>query len=137
MLKIGLALTLGGFVTLSVPCFSQTPAQYAQAAAAGRREVARSIAAQQDIKVLVAALKLYRLDVGAYPSPSQGLKALVAAPGAIPGSKGMYIDRLPNDPWGNPYQYRNPGEHGLIDVYSTGGAAGASEDVPTVIGNWD
>ncbi|MCP1117021.1 type II secretion system major pseudopilin GspG [Robbsia andropogonis] len=136
MLKIGLALTLGGFVTLSAPCFSQTPAQYAQAGAAGRRETAKTIAAQQDVKVLEQALKLYRRDAGWYPNTKQGLQALTARPLGVDWH-GPYLERLPRDPWGNPYRYRSPGLHGAYDVYSTGGAAGASEDVPTVIGNWD
>jgi general secretion pathway protein G len=66
------------------------------------------------------ALKLYRLDNQRYPSAEQGLQALVAQPttGPAPLNWKPYIDKLPNDPWGKPYQYMNPGLKGEVDVLS-------------------
>lgn len=103
-----------------------------------RPDQARAIAARQDIGTLMQALKLYRLDNGRYPTNEQGLQALVKPPtnsGASPRSG--YLDRLPKDPWGTDYQYRNPGEHGEIDVFSLGadtrpGGEGNDAD----IGSW-
>lgn len=106
-----------------------------------RPDEARVMAAKQDIAALVQALKLYRLDNMRYPSTEQGLQALVAKPtlAPIPGNwkGGGYLERLPNDPWGTPYQYLNPGRQGEIDVYSLGadgqpGGEGNDAD----IGNW-
>ncbi len=102
---------------------------------------ARVTKARQDVSALVTALNIYRLDNFAYPSTSQGLEALVQNPSGLPAAPnwkpGGYIDRLPVDPWGNPYQYLSPGLHGDFDVYSLGadGAAGG-EDINADIGNW-
>ena len=107
----------------------------------GRPDEARATAAKQDVGTIVQALKLYRLDIGRYPSSEQGLKALVQRPTLEPVPQnwktGGYLDSLPKDPWGNLYQYGNPGAHGEIDVYSYGadgklGGAGLDAD----IGNW-
>lgn len=103
-----------------------------------RPDQARMVAARQDIAALMQALKLYRLDNGRYPSGEQGLQALMKPSGAGTGMPvGAYLERLPNDPWGAPYQYANPGEHGEIDVYSFGadGKAGG-EAGNTDIGSW-
>lgn len=103
---------------------------------------ARVTKARQDVQALVTALNLYRLDNFAYPSTDQGLEALVERPAGTPAAPnwkaGGYVDRLPRDPWGNPYQYLNPGLHGEIDVYSLGadGASGG-EGLNADIGNWD
>jgi len=72
--------------------------------------------AQTDIALIHQALKLYKLDSGAYPSQDQGLQALVdPVNGPRPGQ--TYLETLPADPWGRPYQYRNPGkEPGTIDI---------------------
>jgi general secretion pathway protein G len=87
------------------------------------------------------ALKLYRLDNGAYPSADQGLAALVQKPerGEIPRNwkAGGYLERPSVDPWGSEYQYLNPGVRGEIDVFSLGadrrpGGAGFDAD----IGSW-
>ncbi len=108
----------------------------------GRPEEARRIAAKQDIASLMQALKLYRLDNHRYPSTEQGLQALVTRPTTAPlapnWKAGGYIERLPKDPWGNPYQYLNPGLHGDIDVFSFGadGAPGGEGD-DADIGSWD
>jgi general secretion pathway protein G len=85
---------------------------------------ARVIAAKQDISTLVQALKLYRLDIGRYPTTQQGLQSLVEKPVVEPVPQnwktGGYLDRLPKDPWGNAYQYTNPGVRSEIDVFSFG-----------------
>jgi len=97
--------------------------------------------ARTDIRTLEQALDLYRLDLLAYPNDQQGLQALVEAPaGAARVERyraGGYIRRLPDDPWGNPYQYANPGEHGAVDIYSYGadGRPGG-EGLDADIGNW-
>lgn len=107
----------------------------------GRPDEARVVAARQDVGTIVQALKLYRLDIGRYPTTDQGLKALVEKPTSEPVPQnwktGGYLESLPKDPWGNVYQYSNPGTNGEIDVYSFGsdgklGGAGLDADV----GNW-
>lgn len=107
----------------------------------GRPDEARAVAARQDINTLAQALKLYRLDNARYPTSEQGLSALVSKPNSGPQPKnwkpGGYVERLPVDPWGNPYQYAAPGTHGEIDIWSLGadgepGGEGGDADV----GNW-
>ncbi|GHC40973.1 type II secretion system protein GspG [Alcaligenes pakistanensis] len=105
-----------------------------------RPDQARAVAARQDIAALTQALKLYRLDNGRYPTTVQGLSALQQRPAQPPEPRNWrsYMDRLPNDPWGNPYQYLQPGVHGEIDVFSLGAdgqAGGTGSDAD--IGNWD
>lgn len=108
----------------------------------GRPDEARVIAARQDIASVMQALKLYRLDNQRYPSTEQGLQALVMRPGTAPLPKnwktGGYLERLPQDPWGNPYHYLNPGLHGEIDlfVYGADGMPGG-EGHDADIGSWD
>jgi general secretion pathway protein G len=103
-----------------------------------RPEQARITKAKNDIRALEAALNLYRLDSMIYPSTDQGLEALVTEPMDEPQPRnwkeGGYIDRLPMDPWGNPYVYLNPGVHGTIDIYSSGIDLQSDEDD---IGNWN
>ena len=78
-----------------------------------RPDEARRIAAKQDIGTIMQALKLYRLDNGRYPTQDQGLNALIQKPSTDPipnnWKDGGYLERLPNDPWGNGYKYLNPG----------------------------
>jgi len=104
----------------------------------GRPDEARITAAKLDIGTINQALKLYRLDIGRYPTTEQGLNALVARPSIEPipqnWKMGGYLDALPNDPWGNPYQYANPGTKTEIDVYSFGadkkpGGTGTDADI--------
>ena len=108
----------------------------------GRPDEARIIAAKQDIAAIAQALKLYKLDNMRYPTTEQGLMALVAKPSippAPPNWKGNgYLERLPKDPWGQPYQYLQPGLHGEIDVLSLGadGASGG-EGSDADIGSWE
>ncbi len=105
----------------------------------GRADDARVTAARADIHNLVQALKLYRLDNQVYPSTAQGLQALVQKPGTDPAPINWrpYLDKLPNDPWGRPYQYLNPGLRSEVDVMSFGadgqsGGEGRNAD----IGSW-
>ncbi len=106
-----------------------------------RPDEARAVAARQDIASLMQALKLYRLDNRRYPSTEQGLRALVEKPALAPLPEGWkaggYVERLPLDPWGQPYQLLNPGLRGEIDVFSFGadGVAGG-EGTDADIGNW-
>jgi len=104
-----------------------------------RVETAKVTAAQADVHNIMNALKMYKLDNGRYPSTDQGLQALVVKPaaGSIPGNWKGYLDKLPDDPWKNAYQYANPGTHGEIDVFSFGadGQAGGEGD-DADIGSW-
>lgn len=94
--------------------------------------------AKTQIEMLMTALDAYRLDTGDYPSGQNGLEALVRNPG---GDKwnGPYLQKdLPKDPWGNPYHYESPGQHGEVDIFSYGrdgrpGGEGEDKDV----GSWE
>ena len=104
-----------------------------------RADDARVTAARTDVNNLMQALKLYKLDNQRYPSAGQGLESLVKKPteGSIPPNWKSYVDKLPSDPWGRPYQYLNPGVNGEIDVFSFGadgqpGGEGHNAD----IGSW-
>ena len=106
-----------------------------------RPDVAREAKARQDIKAIDSALKLYRLDNYRYPTTEQGLAALVNKPTTPPVPRnwksGGYLDRLPTDPWGHVYHYRNPGKHGPIDIYTLGRDNQKGGDGPDAdIGNW-
>jgi general secretion pathway protein G len=104
-----------------------------------RADDAGVTAARTDVNNLMQALKLYKLDNLRYPSGEQGLQALVAKPtvGVIPPNWRPYLDKLPSDPWGHPYQFANPGLKGEIDVYSFGadGVVGG-EKTNADIGSW-
>lgn len=104
-----------------------------------RADDARVTAARTDIANLQQALKLYKLDNQRYPTAEQGLQALVSRPsvGPLPTNWRATLDKLPNDPWGRPYQYLNPGLKGEVDVLSLGadgqsGGEGKNAD----IGSW-
>jgi general secretion pathway protein G len=108
----------------------------------GRTGESRVVAAKVDIASLMQALKLYKLDNQRYPTTEQGLQALTSKPTGGPAANGWksggYIDKLPKDPWGSPYQYLAPGIHGEVDLFSLGadgqpGGAGEDSDV----GSWD
>ena len=104
-----------------------------------RADDARVTAAKTDIANINQALKLYRLDNQRYPTAEQGLQALVAKPTTSPAPQNWkpYLEKLPNDPWGNPYQYLNPGVKGPIDIMSFGAdgkAGGEGKDAD--IGSW-
>jgi general secretion pathway protein G len=95
-------------------------------------------AAQAQISALEKALETYRVDVGRYPTTEQGLAALMAAPPGVNKWQGPYLKKaLPPDPWGSPYLYKQPGEHGDFDIISLGRDSkpgGTGEDAD--IGNW-
>src|SRR6266571_1158031 len=106
-----------------------------------RPDQARVVAARSDIAAIMGALKLYRLDNGAYPSSEQGLAALVRKPerGEIPRNwkSGGYLEKLPVDPWGLEYQYLNPGIRGEVDVFSFGAdRKSGGEGFDADIGSW-
>ena len=104
-----------------------------------RADDARVTAARTDVGNLVQALKLYKLDNQRFPTTEQGLQALVTKPTAepVPTNWKSYLDKLPTDPWGRPYQYLNPGLKGEVDVMSWGadGQSGG-EGVNADIGSW-
>jgi len=95
-----------------------------------------------DFKNIETALKIYRLDNYAYPTTEQGLEALVEVSTLDPEPRnfkeGGYLEEVPLDPWGRPYLYVSPGEHGDVDIYSLGadGLTGG-EDQSLDIGNWN
>jgi general secretion pathway protein G len=107
----------------------------------GRPDEARIVAAKQDIASIAQALKLYKLDNMRYPNTDQGLMALVKKPSTPPEPQNWkgngYLEKLPKDPWGNPYQYLQPGQHGDFDIISLGadGASGG-EGSDADIGSW-
>jgi general secretion pathway protein G len=93
-------------------------------------------AAKIQIESFSSALDLYYLDAGRYPSSSEGLAALAQRPGGSASWNGPYLKGgvVPNDPWGHPYQYRSPGEHGAYDIVSYGsdgqeGGTGTASDI--------
>ena len=105
-----------------------------------RADEARVTAARTDVNNLMQALKLYKLDNQRYPTAAQGLQALVTRPttNPLPGNWKPYLDKLPNDPWGNAYQYLNPGIKSEVDVLSLGPSGqpgGEGKNAP--IGSWE
>ena len=108
----------------------------------GRTGESRVTAAKVDIATMMQALKLYKLDNQRYPTTEQGLNALISKPTGGPAANGWkaggYIEKLPKDPWGAPYQYLSPGIHGEVDVFSFGAdgqAGGTGEDAD--VGSWE
>jgi general secretion pathway protein G len=107
-----------------------------------RPDEARVVAARNDVAAIAQALKLYRLDNQRYPTTEQGLAALVSRPTVPPVPPNWkpngYLERLPKDPWGHPYQYLNPGLRGEIDVFSLGadGQPGGT-GIDAEVGSWD
>ena len=109
----------------------------------GRTGEARVSAAKTDIATMMQALKLYKLDNARYPNNEQGLQSLITKPTTGPAANGWkaggYLERLPKDPWGNPYQYLSPGVHGgEVEIFSYGadGQPGGTAD-DTDIGSWE
>lgn len=107
----------------------------------GKVDDAAVAKAKADVRNIVTALDLYKLDNFSYPSTDQGLAALKSKPGGQPEpanwKAGGYVEQLPKDPWNRDYEYLSPGQHGEIDVWSLGrdgkpGGDGADAD----IGNW-
>ena len=104
-----------------------------------RTDDARATAARTDVHNIMQALKLYKLDNQRFPTAEQGLQALIVRPTTAPApiNGKPYLEKLPNDPWGRPYQYLNPGVQGEVDVMSFGadgqsGGEGKNAD----IGSW-
>lgn len=102
------------------------------------QEKARTQKAKGDIRLIEQALEMYRLDMYDYPSQDQGLQALVSLPSGSANAdrypKNGFVKFLPDDPWGRPYQYRFPGEHGEVDIFSYGadgkpGGEGRNADI--------
>ncbi|WP_295588062.1 type II secretion system major pseudopilin GspG [uncultured Lamprocystis sp.] len=92
--------------------------------------------AKLQIDDLVATMDLYRLETGRYPTGEEGLEALVTKPGNAANWNGPYLKKgdVPKDPWGFEYQYRFPGEHGGVDIWTLGadnreGGEGENADV--------
>lgn len=102
----------------------------------GRTEDARKTAAKADITNLDAGLDQFEMHTGRLPTNDEGLAALLDPPNNVQSWKGPYFKKAPRDPWGNPYQYRNPGQQNKygVDLFSTGpdGREGGSDDVD----NW-
>ncbi len=109
-----------------------------------RPDQAKVTVANADVKAIASSLEMYRLDNGFYPSTDQGLEALVREPSGNPEPRNWnpdgYLKKLPQDPWGNAYQYEQPGTKNITsyDLYSLGadgrvGGDGFNAD----IGNWD
>ncbi len=109
----------------------------------GRVGRAKTEIAKSQIALLESALDQYRLDMGYYPSTEEGLEALISPPSDEEKKRnwrGPYLKKkkIPLDPWGRPYQYRCPGEHGEYDLWSYGadgqpGGEGENADIT----NWD
>lgn len=101
----------------------------------GKLTAAKQKTAKAQIELFGTALDAFRLDVGRYPSTEEGLKALREKPSGVENWKGPYLPKeIPNDPWGKPYIYRSPGEHGDYDLMSFGldgveGGEGENQDV--------
>ena len=107
-----------------------------------RPDEARVVAAKSDIAAIMQALKFYRLDNQRYPTTEQGLAALVTRPAQAPlppnWKPNGYLERLPKDPWGHPYQYLSPGLRAEVDVFSLGGdGQPGGTGIDTDIGSWD
>jgi len=99
---------------------------------------AKTKTAAIQVKDLEQALEMYKLDVGRYPNNTEGLAALVEKPSSAPGWNGPYLKSdVPLDPWNREYNYKYPGDHGEVDIYSygqNGSPGGEGEDAD--VGNW-
>ena len=107
-----------------------------------RPDQAKIVKEKQDVMEIETAMNLYKLDNGFYPSTEQGIKALVTKPSSDPAPEnwapGGYIKQLPMDPWGRPYHYLNPGQHGDVDIFTYGEAGKpGGKGVSATIGNWN
>ncbi len=108
----------------------------------GQGEEAKRTATLVQIKEIEQALDMFKLDNGFYPTTEQGLEALIEKPTMTPEPRkyreGGYMKKVPIDPWGGPFVYRSPGEHGEFDLFSTGtdgqeGGEGKGKDIT----NWE
>jgi general secretion pathway protein G len=100
-----------------------------------QEEKATAKAAKAQVELLGTALDTFRLDVGRYPSSQEGLAALNQKPGGVDRWDGPYLKKeVPPDPWGKPYIYKSPGDHGPYDIISYGadgvpGGDGSNHDI--------
>ncbi|WP_215818108.1 type II secretion system major pseudopilin GspG [Zooshikella harenae] len=107
-----------------------------------RPDQAKVTVARSDIASIKTALEMYKLDNHNYPSTDQGLEALVSKPSGQPEARNWnpdgYLEKIPVDPWGRPYQFQAPGNHGKFDLYSLGadGKKGG-EGFDTDITSWE
>ncbi len=128
-----IAIVLAGLVLLVAG-----PAMLFFCAGRGFSEVhpARQMSARTDIANISMAMDAFELDCGRYPTTEEGLRALVEQPSGPAKWMGPYVKSMPEDPWGNPYMYRCPGQQNThrYDLYSFGpdGQDGGGDD----IGNW-
>jgi general secretion pathway protein G len=103
-------------------------------------DTARIQKAKADIATIEQGLELYRLQIGSYPTTSQGLQALVTAPAGADAARyqaGGYVKKLPEDPWGRDYLYASPGQHGAADVWTLGAdGKDGGEGIDADIGSW-
>jgi general secretion pathway protein G len=105
---------------------------------AGKTEQARITAAKTDISNIETAIDSFEVETGRYPTSQEGLGALTTQPPGLTSWKGPYMKKaIGNDPWGNPYVYKSPGQHNTTgyDLYSSGpdGQEGSADDIT----NWD
>ena len=101
----------------------------------GRSAQAKNARVKADIANISVALGLYEMDLGQYPTTEQGLRALVENVSSSDSWQGPYIDNEPEDPWGQPYAYKAPGDHNphKFDLSSLGADNAESDDDIT---NW-
>ena len=101
----------------------------------GKLTMAKQKSAQAQIELFGSALDAFRLDTGRYPTTEEGLKVLREKPSGVEKWAGPYLPKeIPSDPWGKPYLYKSPGEHGEYDLASLGldgveGGEGENQDV--------
>ena len=104
---------------------------------AGRTQQAQDTAAKTAISNLSTSIRTFEIDTGRYPTTEEGLGALLVAPGGVAGWHGPYIEGgLPKDPWGNAFEYKQPGTHNPtgFDLYSMGADGREGTDD---VGNWE
>jgi len=101
----------------------------------GKLTTAKQKSAKAQIELFGTSLDAFRLDIGRYPTTEEGLKALREQPSGVEGWNGPYLPKeVPTDPWGRPYLYKSPGDHGEYDLFSYGldgieGGEGENQDV--------
>lgn len=105
---------------------------------AGRTEQAQITAAKTQIQSLKTALDAFEVDMGAYPTTSDGLDCLISEPRNSRGNwRGPYLDKIPVDPWSNPYIYEYPGRHNDKSYDITSAGKDGQRDTSDDISNWN
>jgi general secretion pathway protein G len=94
--------------------------------------------ARTEVANISAGLDLFKIDVGRYPTTEEGLDSLMKPPQGVDNWNGPYLKKAQGlkDPWGRPYLYRSPGQHGEFDIYSYGAKGQASEGEKPQVANW-